>query len=338
MTTVDAEEIAGLFATIEQAQGTGYGSARRRLLPDSPLDIFLEVRFPGRDRALVIASTERIGDRDLVLANGLTCAFHDGHVEVVAQSATDPQIFCALLADLLDHLQRTSVGPAAAVVRRIGSWQRMLVRGLGDALGPEARVGLFGELLVLRDLVVPALGENALAAWQGPQGGPKDFAWAAWGLEVKSMGGTRARLRCRIHGEDQLDDASYDYLALVHQTLLSGAGGVSLPDLVDELRAHTALTTQQAALENNLLEAGWLDAHRSHYEGERWLLTARRCFRVTDGFPRVVPQMLPRGVRGVAYDIDLGVCADAAVDEDQVRAVLGAQTVSTPSGGARDGQ
>nr|BEK67248.1 hypothetical protein KPHV_44750 [Kitasatospora purpeofusca] len=333
MTAVSPDGIAELFTAIEQAQGAGYGSARRRLLPDSPLDVFLEVRFPGRDRALVIASTERIGDRELVLANGLSCGFHDGHVEVVAQPATDPQIFCALLADLLDHLQRTSVGPAAAVVRRIGSWQRMLVRGLGGGLGPEARVGLFGELLVLRDLMVSVCGENAVAAWQGPQGGSKDFAWASWGVEVKTMSGSRARLRCRIHGEDQLDDSSYEYLALVHQTLRVDAAGVSLPDLVDELRVHSALTTQRAVLENNLLEAGWLDAHRAQYEGERWVLAARRCFRVTDSFPRVVPQMLPRGIRGVSYDLDLGSCADAAVEEAQVRAVLGGQTVSAPRGG-----
>ncbi|MFD4710542.1 PD-(D/E)XK motif protein [Streptomyces sp. NPDC058430] len=326
MTSISPDAIFELFNVIEHAQAAPHGSSRRRLLPDHPLDVFLEVRFPGKERSLVIASTERLGDRELVLANGLTCRFQEGYVEVVAQPATDTQIFCTLLADLVDHLEGTTIGPAAAVMRRIASWQRMLGRGLGGGLSLEARIGLFGELLVLRDLIIPACGENAIAAWQGPTGGAKDFALASWAVEVKTVVGARSHLHCRIHGEEQLDEGTIDFLALVHQKLRNDPSGVGLPHLVDELRAHPALVPQRALLENNLLEAGWLEAHRSQYDGERWLLDIRRCFRVTETFPRIVSGMLPRGVSGVSYDLDLGACAQASVEETQVRAVIDANS------------
>ncbi|MFP8941728.1 PD-(D/E)XK motif protein [Streptomyces fenghuangensis] len=318
------DELAALFEVVENAQVASYGSSRRRLLPDHPLDVFVEVRFPERERVLVVASDERIEDRELVLANGLTCAVHDGNVEVVAQPATDGEVFCALLADLVDHLQSTEVGPAAAVARRITSWQRMLGRGLGGTLSHEARLGLFGELLVLRDLVAPACGANAAEAWKGPQGNTKDFVLESWGVEAKTVSGRATHARCQIHGESQLDEGELTHLFLVHQSLKNDPQGFGLPDIIDELRAHPALEAQLTTFENTLLEAGWVEAHRRQYEGECWALQTRRCYRVVEGFPRVTPGTLPEGVEGVSYSLDLGTCAPFRIDETEIRAVLGA--------------
>jgi hypothetical protein len=326
------EELEALFVSVEAAQAAAYGSSRRRLLPDHPLDVFAEVRFPGREWALVVTSDEQLGDRELVLANGLTCRVNDGSVEVVAQPATDREIFCALLVDLVQHLETTAVGPAAALTRRISSWQRMLSRGLEGGLSAEARLGLFGELLILRDLVVPVCGDNSVASWTGPRGGAKDFTWASWALEAKTTSNNRGSVRCRIHGEEQLEAGALEFVALVHQTLRPHPQGVSLPDLVDELRSHPELASQTTELENNLLESGWLDAHRGQYEGERWTLATRRCFRVGDGFPRITTDMLPAGVSGVSYTLDLQACVPFRVDESQLRVVLGSQTQELPEG------
>lgn len=324
------EELAALFASVEEAQVAAYGSSRRRLLPDHPLDVFAEVRFPGREWVLLVASDEQLGDRELVLANGLTCRVNNGGVEVIAQPATNREIFCALLVDLIQHLETTAVGPAAAVARRISSWQRMLSRGLSGGLSAEARVGLFGELLILRDLIVPACGDNSVVSWTGPRGGAKDFTWGSWGLETKTTSHRGGSPRCRIHGESQLDVGQLRFVGLVHQTVRADPQGASLPDLVDELRSHPSLVSQTTELENNLLEAGWLDAHRGQYEGERWALAARRCFRVADDFPRITAHMLPAGISGVSYTLELQACAPFRIDESALRAVLGSRTQDLP--------
>ncbi len=252
-----------------------YGSSRRRLLPEHRLDVFVEMRFPEREKVLLVVSNERMEDRELVLANGLTCAVYDGNSEVIAQPGTDREVFCALLADLLDHLQSTQVGPAAAVARRITSWQRMLGRGLGGVLNYEARVGLFGELLILRDLVVPTCGSDAAEAWKGPHGSSKDFVLANWGVEAKTVAGRKKHARCRIHGESQLDEGDLAHLFMVYQVLRNDAEGLDLPGIVDELRAHPSLRVQLTAFENSLLEAGWVEKHRRQNEAERWSLQTR---------------------------------------------------------------
>ncbi|MFE4355293.1 PD-(D/E)XK motif protein [Kitasatospora sp. NPDC056800] len=323
MTSPTTVEISALFGVLESDRPGGPGVVRRRLPSVAALDVFAEVRFPEEEWALVIASMESLRDRDLVLANGLTCSVQHGNVEIVAQPNTDRGVFSALLADLLGHLANTAAAPAAGVTRRITTWQRMLGRGLGQVLAPEERAGLFGELLVLRDLVIPAAPGKAVSAWSGPRGGAKDFLWGDWGLEAKTTASRQRYPRCRIHGEDQLATGSLETLLLAHQTLRSDSTGTSLPDLIDELRGHCGLADQLTELEDALLEAGWVEAHRRHYEHERWVLDGRRFYRVGENFPRIVDSMLPSGVSGVSYNLELRLCGPFQVDEATVRDLLG---------------
>ena len=82
------------------------------------LDVFTEVRFPAHDWALLVQSNERLEDRDLVLAAGLTCRTSNGCIEVVAGPQTERLLFCTLLADLLSPAapvrQRSRRGTGAA--------------------------------------------------------------------------------------------------------------------------------------------------------------------------------------------------------------------------------
>ncbi|SEL59022.1 PD-(D/E)XK motif protein [Streptacidiphilus jiangxiensis] len=322
MTSPSAAQISALFGDLDAGTPAEPGSVRRRLPSAVSLDVFAEVRYPEREWALLIDSAETLQDRDLVLANGLTCSIQSGNVQVVAQPSTDRGVFSALLADLLAHLASTSAAPATAVTRRLTTWQRMLGRGLGQVLGSEERAGLFGELLLFRDFVVPAAPASAVSTWSGPRGGAKDFLWGDWGLEAKTTVSSQRFPRCRIHGEEQLSTASLGSLLLAHQTLRRDSTGLGLPDLVDELRAHRALADQLAELEEALLEAGWVESHRRHYEDERWVLANRRFYRVEDGFPRVISTMLPPGISGISYNLDLRLCGPFQVDDETVRETL----------------
>ncbi|ROQ96172.1 putative PD-(D/E)XK family protein DUF4420 [Streptomyces sp. 2132.2] len=326
MTISNAVQIAALFEDLGAETPAGPGAVRRRLESAVTLDVFAEVRFPDGEWALLIDSSECLDDRDLMLANGLTCSVRAGNVEIVAQPSTDRGVFSSLLADLLSHLASTSSAPTATVTRRIATWQRMLGRGLGQVLGSEERVGLFGELLVLRDFVVRAIAGNAVASWTGPRGGAKDFLWGGWGLEAKTTVSSQLFPPCRIHGEEQLGIGSLTTLLLTHQTLRRDSAGLSLPDLVDELREHRGLVGQLSALEDALLEAGWVESHRRHYEDERWVLAGRRLYRVEDGFPGIISSMLPAGVSGVSYNLDLRLCGPFQVDEGTARDLLGDET------------
>ena len=317
-TSSTPEQLERSFRTTEASGGAGKGSVRRRLLPDSRLDVFTEVRFPSHDWALLVHSDERLDDRDLILTTGLTCRTRDGSVEVVAGQQTDRLLFCTLLADLVSQLNLPSSAPTTALVRRLTAWRRMLGRGLPTGLTHEGRLGLYGELLVLREVMLPAIGSEAVRAWVGPAAAPKDFAHLSTSVEVKTVS-RRDPDRCRISHERQLDTTGLAHLFLVHQVIGTAPEGSSLEELVDALRDDPFVRAELAWFENCLLEAGWLDAHRGQYINDRYVLARRQCFSVREGFPRMVPADLPAGVSGVSYLVDLSTCGSHRVDEGAVR-------------------
>jgi hypothetical protein len=315
------EQLEQAFRTTEAAGGTGPGAMRRRLLPDSGLDVFTEVRFPSRDWALLVNSDEQLGDRDLVLTAGLTCRTRSGSVEIIAEPQTERLLFCTLLTDLISQLDQSGNAPATALVCRLTAWQRMLSRGLPTGLSPEARIGLYGELLVLREIVLPSIGPDAVRAWVGPSAAPQDFVYLSAAVEVKTVS-RRDPERCRISSEKQLDTTGHAVLFLVHQVLSPSSEGSTLEELIDELRGDVRLHADLMWFENSLLEVGWLDAHRSQYANDRYALTRRRCYSVIEGFPRLIPAVLPTGVSEVSYLVNLATCTSFWVGEGVVQESL----------------
>ncbi|GAA4598038.1 hypothetical protein GCM10023194_74520 [Planotetraspora phitsanulokensis] len=316
--TSSPEQLEESFRTTEAAGGPAHGAVRRRLLPGSNLDVFTEVRFPGRDWVLLVQSEETVEDRDLLLATGLTCRARGGTVEIVASPETDRRLFCTLLADLLNQLNLPTNTPATALIRRLHAWRRMLGRGLPTGLSPEARMGLYGELLVLREVLLPSLGSAAVPTWLGPSGGAQDFLHGNTALEVKTVS-RRDPQRCRISNEHQLDSTDLEHLFLVHQVVGTSQDGTSLEGIIDDLRVDPQIKPELSCFENCLLEAGWLDAHRDQYVNDRYVLIRRQSFVVDAAFPRMISADLPTGVSGVSYLVDLSTCGSHAVDEGAVR-------------------
>ena len=101
--SVIPEQLEASFKEVESKEHSyiGSGTVRRRLLLDSCLDIFTEVRFPGREWALLVRGDKWTENRDIVLTAGLTCRTRNGSFEVVAEPGTDRLLVCTLLADLV---------------------------------------------------------------------------------------------------------------------------------------------------------------------------------------------------------------------------------------------
>jgi hypothetical protein len=298
------------------------------MLPHSTLDVFTEVRFPEHDWALLVQSNERLQDRDLVLAAGLTCRISNGCIEVVAGPQTERLLFCTLLADLLAQVSLPGSQPAAALARRLTAWQRMLGKGTPGGMTAQDRLGLYGELIVLRDLMLPSLGADAVAAWSGPSGAPQDFTCPPVAVEVKTIS-RDAPGTCHISNEQQLDAAGLDALYLVHQVAGRVTDSPALGDVIDELRGNPLVVAELASFENALLEYGWVDSRRHLYVQDRYALARRRCYAVQDGFPRLTAGSLPLGISGVSYHLDLSACGQHEVEEQAVRHSL-AQAMPTP--------
>lgn len=229
-------------------------------------------------------------------------------------------VFLSLAEDVCRILQRESEPGEAirAMLQRLFRWQEFLKRYRPDGLSEEARVGLFGELEVLRSIFLGVLDNSkAVAGWRGCRGANQDFQYPAFALEVKT---TRAVAPDRIHVSNilQLDEEGIDTmflcLVLVEQ---NESAGVSLPGIVADVRSR--LDGHALDLFNEgLVEVGYLDTHEEFYAATLYRVKDVRAFSVTGDFPRLLRNAIPEGIKDVRYQISIDACGPYRINCETV--------------------
>jgi hypothetical protein len=314
---------------------TGGGALiRRRVDPLSPVDVFIGIEPATGHLGVLLGIHRRLvpAARDLPGGTGFALRTHvirDDVRDVInlgifCTDAACEDIFLHLMEDIVSHLlaERSSEAALRAFLARVSLWQRFFILGRDSHLSEESQLGLFGELLVLRDLVIPAAGTAAgVEAWKGPEGSPQDFTVPNCALEVKC---TRAKAggRIPISNELQLDDRPFDFMVLVHVSVSQGGtDNPSLTDMVEGVRAEFAGPTL-LTFNDKLITAGYLDAHVDRYRESRFFLRELDFYEVRDDFPRVRPGDFPVGVVEISYKIDVAAILPFKIEQPAVEARL----------------
>jgi hypothetical protein len=199
--------------------------------------------------------------------------------------------FYAVLEEIADRMQLRAQTPGAAFGATLANWKALLRPT--DRMSDEQRLGLFGELLIL-DRVLTAEGPSAISAWTGPLAEPHDFRLGADEIEVKA---TSSRKRSHlISSLEQLEPSPGRRLHLVSIQLepAGNEAGLSLPELVDRVRARIPVGSSDSdALETSLL-VGWRfsDVHAPFYRDRFQLRTLATLTTVLGEFPRLTPALL----------------------------------------------
>ena len=120
-------------------------------------------------------------------------------------------MFNPLASDIAATAQ-AATGPVEAVLAaadRFEHWRQMLQSIAEAGLTPEARRGLFGELTILRDHLLPAMpAADAVRAWTGPAAANQDFQLPDAAIEVKTSSGKEPQTIV-ISNERELDDTRH---------------------------------------------------------------------------------------------------------------------------------
>jgi hypothetical protein len=226
------------------------------------------------------------------------------------------EIFDHLIDAVLDRMGRLADVPSVVVADTIEEWKRLLVAA-GPGLGRDRLAGIFGELLVMRD-IVRADPDRRVDSWVGPLGGRHDIRRGRSAIEVKTTRAHTARI-VTIHGEDQLlepQDGTL-HLHLVRIEDVPG-GGLSVPELVDEvISLGVAPRNMFAAVES----AGLPPADYPVAAEVKFGVRERMTIMVDELCPRIVPRTFfeghrPNGVIDLSYRIDLDDSAERALSAD----------------------
>jgi hypothetical protein len=179
-----------------------------------------------------------------------------------------------------------------------------------------AQVGLLGELIVLRYLLLPALGPGAVATWSGPEYERHDFVLHNLHIEVKTT--RKSRPEHEISRLDQLHVPSGKSLLLVSIQLEETAGGsetiaTQLDAVVDALRGDPAALDSFMA---KMVNVGWSEEVRTSGTLMRFEVRDSGIYPVEDGFPRLPESFSPPpGVVALRYTIDLANVPTIGMDE-----------------------
>ena len=200
-----------------------------------------------------------------------------------------------------------------AFLARIWAWQEFMKKGNEGILGPEAEVGLFGELELLRYVIEQGIDRStAVAAWMGPLGGLQDYSFGTGAIEVKSTVSV-AGFPATITSLEQLDDSLISPIYLMGIKLALEESGRTLPEQITDLR-NSLLTDASARVmfDSRMLHAGYMESAAPHYK-RRFSLSEARMFVINGTFPRLTRHNVPDAVRGARYEIDLDLVVSDSI-------------------------
>jgi hypothetical protein len=191
-----------------------------------------------------------------------------------------------------------------------------MLQGGPQGLAARRQRGLFAELLTIRDHLIPLVAfDEAVLAWRGPDGAPRDFELGGSAIEIKSSSANEPQV-VLVHGERQLDDTELDALVLVHQSLeVLRDAGETLPHIVADLRRLGAAHPEAGTLADRLIQSGYLDIHEPLYRRTGYAVRRTSFFHVQHGFPRITEKDLVDGVGAVRYSLAIDACRDYEVNE-----------------------
>lgn len=323
------EELQRLWTDLGSGGTSSLGRSTRRVMAETRHDCYLAVSFPERRRMLSVVTEAELlhGGRSrpltsgVLLAGGTDPTTGQATLDIVLRDDTHSDIFTALVADLLNTLAVTNDprDSGQRLLSRLEDWRRLLGSVSPQGLTAEQQRGLFGELNVLADLLLPAAGRKAVLAWTGPDRQLQDFQFPSTAIEVKTASGNSAQI-VRIANERQLDhsNAGRLYLVTVALDVRRDGPGITLPDLVRDLRERMPRLGVSTEFEQRLNQGGYLETQAHRYTDRRYMVRQRLVHAVVDDFPKITERDLADGLSDVSYTVDLHAASSFLTTEAEM--------------------
>ena len=227
------------------------------------------------------------------------------------------ELFHALCSDIIRATiyVREAVHGSAIVLRRLKRWQDFLKKERSQILTMDKIKGLIGELLFLSDPLATSFGWNdAITFWKGPEDAPQDFAVHETAVEVKCQSGG-SKPSVRISSVEQLNPQLAEAYLVVY-TIATASGEAAthfnLNSLIDSIREKLQTSSEVARerFEDLIYLAGYVSSDK--YLEFNFIKIAVKCFKIVEGFPRILISGVPVGVDSLSYVLQIEACSDYA--------------------------
>ena len=252
--------------------------------------------FRGKYKPVRISSSDVIAVEQYNEGEQLTLRFSLENNDLL-------EYFCTFCQDLLESVRVTNDDETAyhTLRSRYYSW-RQLFRPDNARLNESEIMGLIGELLFLKDYMIPERGiDVALDSWMGPEKTHKDFSDQQDWFEIKTV--SFGKESVRISSIEQLDSDVEGTLVVYELEKMSPSyEGIKLNQLVNNI---IALLTNSSQRETFMAKLQLFNFDFSNeYDAIVFALRNRNMYRVdTKNFPRLHRIMLPDAISRVQYEL-----------------------------------
>ncbi len=247
-------------------------------------------------------------------------AYNYGELFLILNNKEDWQIFHSLCEDLISitHKYDNDEAMISAVEIRLKRWQQLLKQDRSQDMSLERQMGLFSELLCLKDIILPKVGlEQAITSWVGADFDKQDFLLDNAIIEVKSYRTTKSPI-INISSLQQLH-SDKEPIYLLAYSLMQSENGVSIDVLVKDIEAlleHESRELQHI-FDNKLLEYGFIpEIIKTPFF--KFIVDKNRAFFVSDEFPKISPIHVKSQIIKVKYSIDLLQCSEFEIEIDSM--------------------
>lgn len=184
---------------------------------------------------------------------------------------------------------------------------RLLFQTTKEEMPLELYLGLFGELYVLLNVVMPQLGNTiAVESWSGPESTSKDFSVGTDWREVKTISAGKSAVA--ISSLMQLESDTTGTLSVVRVEKMSERfdnGLCTVQQLVDKI----VNAIERDEIKSLFLEKVAAYGYQASESGDRKLnVLGMYHYEVREDFPRLTTKSVPfKEIVGVSYQLDLGM-------------------------------
>ena len=227
----------------------------------------------------------------------------------------ESNVYLKLIEDLIIQSVKYEEDPLCVqvVIKRFKQWASMLQHR--SDFDPREQ-GLFGELLVLQEImkVLPPL--EAVTHWMGPKYEKQDFKFADTWIEVKTTNSNSSSVKISSLAQLTSTDTGYLYVVLADKSN-SDPEALSVQELYDDIYNTLERTCPEACdtLKDKLVD---FSDFRLCMEGNRkFLYRGRKIYRVEDEFPRLTTDNDHPAFKAVNYDLLLDALGEWEIKDNE---------------------
>lgn len=215
-------------------------------------------------------------------------------------------IFIILMDDIIEYTRtfRNNSAGVLEVASRYHRWKRMLLKHPNGLLSDAEIKGLIGEMLFLRDFMIPKYGVSvAVASWCGPDKADQDFRTSDTWYEVKAT--SPGADIVRISSLEQLDVPMNGELAVVFldKTSTEDNNGITLNRLYRQLTELLTDSNDLSLFESCLEKMDYIP--RKEYDDKSFHFSEMARYAVDRTFPVLRRADIPSEIVESKYTLSL---------------------------------